>query len=204
MRISDRIVGFAGVALVTFSSMACGGADSQTDPGSASDSDPNQVFTSTSIQVNADGTTVVKQTPITLAQELAENAAREASHPTSANGVGSTSEAIVRDTGCFASSLWLYDHTNRTGNRLCLVGNGTATLGSYTRYCSPGTQYSYPTCYTWSGSVRSYWPGYEDGGFVYVDPSGGGRWTKPFSATGGVTNVADWIAQAAQTVYLND
>jgi hypothetical protein len=84
MRTLALVFGFVGVALVAFSSMACGGADPQTDSGSdpASDSDPNQVFTSTSVHVNADGTTVVKETTITLTQELAENAAHEASRQT--------------------------------------------------------------------------------------------------------------------------
>jgi hypothetical protein len=185
--------------------MACGGADPQTDPGS--DSDPNQVFRSTHVHVNADGTTVVEETTITLAQELAENAAREAARDpspqtsTSSNGVGSTSQAISRDGGCSLNSLWLYDQFNSTGNRICFTGTGSASLNAYTRKCTPGSQYSYPTCYTWSGGVMSFWPGSENGGFDYVYPSG--EALNFFYAWQYWKNASSDI-QHAQTVFLSN
>jgi hypothetical protein len=93
--------------------------------------------------------------------------------------LGQIGQAIVDDSGCDPSSLWLYSGTDLTGNRLCLNGVGITDLAGYTVAGSCN-----PMCRNWSGGmlgnrgtgyVKSYWPGWNSGDFVnpYYGPGGG-------------------------------
>jgi hypothetical protein len=201
MRAQARLFAVAGTTLVALGAAACGESAPPADVGS----DPNQVFTSTSVQLDPDGTSVVKRTTITLAQELAENAAREASRKssTSTDGVGSVLEAIYVDSGCAGASLWIYDQPNELGNRLCLNGVGTASLSKYCRVSEAvwvGSHYVYICVSSWSLSIRSFWPGVESGYLRAIPLDAGGVANQYFSAGDGRINADSFGRQAVDVV----
>ncbi len=98
---------------------------------------------------------------------------------TIAPGVAQVAQAIRRDGACEASSLYLNDAVNQTGNRICFFGAGQVNLASYCRatttVCNPfGCR---TVCAgTWAGAVRSYWAGDDSSGTLglYTTPPGAG------------------------------
>ncbi len=101
------------------------------------------------------GHVVVEVTPITLAQEEIENAARTDRDP--------SVQSIVQDAGCGNSSFWLYDQFNGTGNRICFVAGGESLDFAYIPRkwrCYNGQCQAYAY---WNLNYGSYWPGVNAG-----------------------------------------
>jgi hypothetical protein len=135
---------------------------------------------------------------ITRAEQLAEQAAREAAEAREGEaGLGEAAQAITYDGACSGTALWIYDKTTGYGNQICFFGTGTANLSNYIRYvCSSWT------CYkgNWASAVRSYWPGNEGGYFLMANGGIVGR--EYFRIWGPFTN-AGYYAQNASVVALN-
>jgi hypothetical protein len=163
----------------------CGAAEQSTADST------EQTFTVTSVHTNADGTTDVTYSTITLEQELAENAARAKQFEVNADGLGTAAEAIMVDGTCASQSLWVFDQTDGGGNRLCLDGPGAADLASFCRL-----RFRNVCFFDWSMAVRSYWPGTEDGFFS------DGHFFEVFSANQPLTNAG--FAQQSTSVSLID
>jgi hypothetical protein len=162
-------------------------APSPVDDSSAVDDDT--VFTEQGVMVQPDGTLVVGEPhAITAGEQRAQNAEREW-HPgptTEAWGYTVISESTVVDDACSGTSVWMYDRTDFTGNRICfLTGSGVAgaDLGSIVRRVGAFT-------FTWSIASGSIWPGNQLGeihgpSWQILWPSRGQRFafTEPTAAT---------------------
>jgi hypothetical protein len=161
-----RHFGYVFVGLLGASALAGCGAQ-----GTVDGTDEAEVFTSTSVYVDSNGEVKTETVPITLAQELRENAARAAlvnGEPAQNGAVGEAQQAIGYDSACSGSSLWIYDNgggSDGTGNRVCFkydASQGDALLGNY---CRTGKICIRNSAATWYHQVRSYWPGNFAGAF---------------------------------------
>lgn len=124
---------------------ACGGApDSESTPPPTSSAD-QELFWTTVVTQNEDGTEEVYSYQLTAAEMRAELEARQAMVDALASG--KVQQPISQDTGCAGPSMWLYDGTYLTGNRICFRYSGAANLNNY----------------GWGTKVRSYYSG-ESGG----------------------------------------
>ncbi len=154
----------------------------------------------TIVRINADGTTTSTHEVITAAEHLEEVALREylqdpGSHTERSCMPPTCCTPICGDSSCASSDLWVYDATGETGNELCLydAGSGRATVSLSDFADGSGT---------WSGKVRSYWPGVSTGFF------GGGSdlycpsTCRQFSSYGSATN-ANTCEQDADLLTLN-
>jgi hypothetical protein len=187
-----------------------------TAADSGADEISNLVTRRTVVRRNADGTESVKVQTIPRAQQIAEMKQRAqtlaAAAAARAEGLGTTQQAIVEDTSCEGSSLWIFDATvgsEESGwtygygdlygseNEICFYGEGTAYLQSYEWSFS---ELSHETT-SWSGQVRSYWPGNESGFFEWIDNDL--YLDEDFSAGANATNAGSF-AQHAQEVILTD
>jgi hypothetical protein len=131
--------------------------------------DSSQVFyTETVVSKNPDGTTEVRTRQISLADEIAENALREAI----AAGAP-VRNTMGYDSGCAGTSNWLYDQTGLTGNRICF---------NFPAYqCDRNNLNLYARGPTFSCNGRTYQPLWA-GGPKFCDPfSGGASWALPDS-----------------------
>jgi hypothetical protein len=161
------------VALFLLSTMSLVGS---LNCGEASDSsnvtpdtplvDSTKLVTSTSVKVNADGTTSESVTYLTPSQMRAEVDYRNAQLERIRNGIPSGSEsetrqsAITLDFGCAAASMWIYDTTDTSGNRLCYTGAGTDHLGFHCH------KVNIDCVDNWDTAAKSFWPGSRSGNFV--------------------------------------
>jgi hypothetical protein len=107
---------------------ACVGAPDEDTAAPAGD---EPVYTETVVHVENGKLVVDDQREITRSQELASNAQKAAL----AAGDTRTAYDAAVDSSCAATSLWLYDQPNRTGNKLCFSGTG---------YSLPMNNYSTP------------------------------------------------------------
>jgi hypothetical protein len=149
------LVAAAGAAMLLFA--ACAADDDAFDPLSADD---QPTISRTVVVLSPDGTPTISTDFITPAAQRAESAARAAAQ---ARPPGAQPRDIAVDGSCGASSLYIYDQPNRTGNEICFVGGGETFLSQYPRtFCTP------TACYTstWQGAVRSYWAGVQSGYFL--------------------------------------
>jgi hypothetical protein len=158
-------------------------------------------YTETIVSRRADGTYEIEERPITLAQELTENEAREAG-----GGGASVAESNALDPGCSGSSEWLYDQPGFVGNRICFshptYNCETYDLSMFTRtriscFFAPGGLESLPWARgDWwdhgyceslgeinTNRVRSIWTGYsaDPGVWFYDDTSLGGGLRSAFT-----------------------
>lgn len=130
-------------------------------------------LTSMSVHVNSDGTTSTFVTHLTPTQMRAEVLAKQryiqqyvngvslsTVKTPSANGLSETRSAITLDSGCAATSMWIYDTTDTSGNRICFDGAGTLSL---VNYCHDGT---IDCAHEWGAVAKSFWPGNESGQYV--------------------------------------
>jgi hypothetical protein len=156
MQVTKTILGIAMTVILA----GCM-ADQET-----TNNEPDPTYTETAVHLNADGTQTVTYRAVTLSQELRENADREllatpGGQPgDEATGLGTAAEALWQDTGCAGSSFWLYDHVNRTGNRICFAGTGIADLAAY-----PVDPHCSGVCSSWYGAMQSYYSGLYEGWF---------------------------------------
>ena len=140
---------------------ACGGSPSTELDAAASPPAPvpatdADVFTETVVTLLPDGTSTSVTRPITAAEERAIAAGIGAAP-------GTAQPLIQQDLGC-TSSFWLYDGTSYSGNRICFVGAGTASLASYPRQvCVPFHGCSW---YTWQISSGSWYDAYGASGVL--------------------------------------
>lgn len=135
---------------------ACGTPMDEATPDATEAPLPDDaMFTQTSV-VFIDGQPHVLGTrPLSVAQARRDNAAREA-------GPRGLDRLFANfDPWCTFDALWLYDRTDRTGNRICFLGSGTAPLASYARYDRGWT--------TWQIGVGATWPGASGGWLTTVE-----------------------------------
>ncbi len=125
----------------------------------AHESDPNLVYRTRVVLATADHAEQVTRDVINPQTQADERAARPALLAQKQSGVFLE---IAKDASCAGADLWLFDHANLTGNELCFFGLGVAALSSYQDGCLS----SPPICWSWSGEVRSYWAGTQDGWFI--------------------------------------
>lgn len=116
-------------------------------PGDDGPLPDDAMFEETVVEFVAGRAQVVAKNPLTVGQARHDNAARiqRATHAAAA-------APIDRDAACAWNAYWLYDRVDRTGNRICFVGPGTAWLEDYWR--NDGGYYR-----TWEFGVGTSWPG---------------------------------------------
>lgn len=133
-----------------------GADDTGEARGSLPNEDPDSTFTSTIVHVTPDGRREVFTTTITLAEEVEEREQAKAQTGYPVRGY---------DSGCAASSEWLYDRAGQVGNRICF-DHIAGTPFVYDLY-------GYVRSITLCGSIAryQYWWG-DDYSCV------GGSWTK--------------------------
>ena len=165
------------VAGLSLTVAACGGVETGLDNPADPAQDKEGIVHRTVVWLRSDGTSEVKTVDITSAQQQAEVAQREemAQQRDSGSAIGTATQAVGVDPNCAASSLWLFDGYNQTGqNELCLYWTSTgsdAWLSDYTvTYCWPvpaGHGLYTISCqsFTWVGRVRSFWAGVDGGAF---------------------------------------
>ncbi len=86
-------------------------------------------FHDISVTIRADGTVEVSEPrPITVGEQRAQNQMKSAVARGEAPPL-----TIAQDTGCSPFSLWLYDRTDLTGNRICFSGSGSTDLHTWPR-----------------------------------------------------------------------
>ncbi|HEV3194098.1 MAG TPA: hypothetical protein VGY54_26515 [Polyangiaceae bacterium] len=67
---------------------------------------------------------------------------------------------VVLDTGCAASSMWLFDDTNRVGDEICFFQDGNNLSNGYPAYEVDLAGFTYGNSGSpWAGQVRSAWAG---------------------------------------------
>jgi hypothetical protein len=125
------------------------------------------LYTTTVVTFAEDGTHTVRTFTSTAAEMAAEVAAREAAlsgaravdnpHDEEGANVGVARAAIVRDLGCPATGLWIYDRPDVVGNRICFAGEGTINLDDYRYDCIDPL--SPASCSSWLGRAKSLWAG---------------------------------------------
>ena len=190
------------IILMTLASGGCSdSADSQTS---------DVTYIETIVHRHADGSETITTRPVTLSEELRENAAREKGagqeslHSGSSASLGTISEAISIDDGqCPGSDLWVYDQPNRLGNRICFhtdpIDYPFGSSVSLVNYCR-GINYCYNYCCNpWAGAVRSYWPGSDTGSFA----SSATSHCRTFASWGPAVNAADSCEQSATVLVLS-
>jgi len=153
---------------------ACGVADPSESP-----STEPATFTRTVVHIQADGTETVEQTTVSATQQRAEQDERARIVNGEASTRAGEADVVTRDTGCAASSMWMFDQTGLAGNEICFFGSGYVNLANYCR-----TSNGIFCLSTWSKAVRSYWAG-TDYGLLSInsDPTcGGGGCLESFSA----------------------
>jgi len=148
--------------------VACGAADPETTGASTAPANDRPLITRTIVTRAADGSQTVKTQEITRETQLGEIAARasyvqQLQQPVR-DGIGKARSAISTDDGCGGSSLWLFDGEALTGNEICFIGAGDASLAQFAdgpAVCNdPASPCFYPT---WARSVRSLWAGVDAG-----------------------------------------
>jgi len=130
------------------------------------------VFQQTTLIREADGTIRSTTRDITVAEERRQNVARAARVPGAVPGTVAPAIEVDLDPDC-PYSLWLYDRTDLTGNRICFGGvrgydEPKIELDQYARLWrrrANGVPYVYAR---WNIAVGSYWPG--DGGGLLTAP----------------------------------
>ncbi len=135
---------------------ACGTPmdDATPDAAEAPLSD-DAMFAETSV-VFVDGQPHVLGTrPLSVAQARRDNAAR------TAGPRGLDRLFADFDPWCQNAALWLYDRADLTGNRICFLGDGVASLADYARYDGGWT--------TWQIGLGATWPGAAGGRLMTVD-----------------------------------
>lgn len=160
------------------------------------------VIQRTIVRLGADGTDTVTTATITPAQQEAELQARAGRAARKAQGdVDERAQAITADSGCAGSDLFLFAQADLAGPEICFIGWGVADLGRYCRaYRQTGINPPTFTCVaTWAGSVRSYWPGADEGSFQYI---GQPPCREDFRAGQGAATAAGACAQQATTLRL--
>ncbi|WP_437306560.1 hypothetical protein [Sorangium sp. So ce388] len=159
-----------GVALIGATAAGCYGAEG--DDGAIEAASEEETFTGTVVAINDDGSQTVTTEHFTRAEQLEWQRLRAGVQRGEAAGLGTAEQASVITASCSnGNALWLYDNTGGSGNMLCLIesgGAGSVILRDYPR--GPGT---------WSGAVKSYWPGI-DSGFFY---NGLVRWCQSQTAS---------------------
>jgi hypothetical protein len=161
------------LAAMVLGMVVVGGCAGESGQSEESTGDEGEALVSeTVVSVDAEGKEQVTSRLITQAEADRVLAARVARQQAAAAGVGEAQEALTTDTGCAGASLWLQDGTNQSGNRICFARsvpvNDGASLSSYCRlrHASGSGIYSYWICdATWSGAVRSFWGGVDNGTF---------------------------------------
>lgn len=73
---------------------------------------------------------------------------------------------ISGNTGCNNGDLFLYDNLNRSGDRICFAGNGTANL----------TDFPHGLFGSWNDALSSYDAGSQSGRFYWDTNSSGSHW----------------------------
>jgi hypothetical protein len=141
------------VAMLALDVTACVVAEPNQSPST----EPAATFTRTVVHVEADGTETVEQMTVTAAQQRTDQDERTRILSGEASTRAVEADLVTHDTGCAASSMWLFDQTGLAGNEICFYGSGYVKL---TNYCRGG---SLPLCLTWSKAVRSYWAGADTG-----------------------------------------
>jgi hypothetical protein len=175
-----RLLALLAVGMV----VGCGGDPNQQGAvgsvdktgGSSSSSSAEwlaQEFTATRVEVGPDGAKVVAKGTITRAQQIARYDQRHGIIVSP--DVAATQEAsscVDVDTTCADSELWIYDETDEEGTELCVYATGANAIADFGDALTYGCLGSwvfegglYFCTKTWIGSVRSYWPGDQDGFF---------------------------------------
>lgn len=163
------------IAAMALGMMAMAGCASESAlEGESTGDEGAALITETVVSVDAEGKEVVTSRLITQAEADRQVRARlsPVGPAAAGEGVGEAQQAITADGGCAGASLWLQDGPNQTGNRICfarsLPTNDGASLSSYCRtgHLVPGyPRYSWVCDSSWSGAVRSFWAGADNGTF---------------------------------------
>jgi hypothetical protein len=132
---------------------ACGVADPSESPSA----EP-ATFTRTIVHIQPDGTETVEQTTVTATQQRAEQDERARVVSGEPSKRAGEADVATHDTGCAASSMWMFDQTGLAGNEICFFGSGYVNLANYCR-----TSNGLFCLSTWSMAVRSYWAGTDSG-----------------------------------------
>ena len=119
-----------------------------------------EVFTRTIVTLHDDGTETIELRDVTLEEQLGDQHLRQLRLGGQHDGLGTTSDAITKDSGCAGSAIWIFDQVNLTGNEICFVGGGVVDLNNYCRTSSNNLCFD-----RWSYDVRSYWAGVDMGLF---------------------------------------
>lgn len=159
-------------------------------------------YTQTRVRWKQDGSFEVAHAPISLAQELAENSAREARATGAFVG-----EPAAHDPFCDPNSEWLYDQPNFVGNRICFSHPAfnceLHDLAQFVRFQAFCPLLGFSEADFWAGvpgiitgvclahaglnvnRVRSIWTGASasPGVWFFDDPSLGGTLRSVFSGT---------------------
>ena len=140
--------------VVGIGSILCAGCGAPSVDDAAIDGeDVDTTFTRTIVEAHEDGTETVTVDHVTLAQQIEEREAEEASI-LAGGKLGSQSQAIGVG-GCGTGTLRIWSGTNFTGDLICFYGTGLAAIGSYCRvYVSASG--GPPGCFDyWDGNVKS-------------------------------------------------
>jgi hypothetical protein len=134
-----------------------------TDSAENRDVSDGESFTRTIVQFGKGRAPVVKTREITAAQQRKEVALRRRGLRDPELGLGTASDAIVRDLDCAGESLWLFDRVNFRGNEICFHGEGTINLNDFFRryWCDAAGCHTR----TWARGVASYMAGEAPGHF---------------------------------------
>jgi hypothetical protein len=182
--------------------------ETTTDPPASSEesgteaSNPDAVYTQTIVSVTPEGRYEITHASITLAQQLAEHAVREAYR----DGLSVADSSFI-DPGCAGSSEWLYDQPGLVGNRICFshptFNCMVHDLSQFTRTTVPCPLSPFREPLPWARAsglspslcvvsdpvntnrVRSIWTGSsaQPGVFFFDDQSLGGSLRSSFTGT---------------------
>jgi hypothetical protein len=177
----------------------------------------NATYSRTIVHLHGDGTKSVVVDTITSEDQAAEVAAAHASGrgrapvapaaPVSGtDGLGTAAQPLVaQDTSCGSSSFWIFDQVQRQGNEICFYEDtsdgtnaGEVFFSNYTRTVECNGYFCFP--FSWSGAVRSYWPGSDCGG--WMDEWGDG--IEYFGMWAPAVDYADSTVQGAAGIGLDD
>ena len=99
----------------------------------------------TSVKHEADGTTSEKTVWLSADELATLDSQRE-----HLAALGSSGAAPAFDGTCAGASMWIYDNSNQTGNRICFAG--PASVDNLASYAAPGGG-------TWATKTKSCWGG---------------------------------------------
>src|SRR5262245_27338979 len=167
-----RVHRILGVSLVALGISACAAGVGENDDDSVEGDvqvEASETFTRTIVRLEGDGREIVEVQVVTRAEQLMAQEQRARMLESEREGFDPAT-AIVKDSGCASSSMWIFDQPNLHGNEICFTGAGDANLYNYCRISQEIVPGTYVCTDRWNNDVRSYWAG-SDGGLFSFDLS---------------------------------